>query len=562
MRIGFKLGLANVVVLFSLASLGGTFVYTQQKTISEFNYLAENNYPLQFIAQEVKSNMADRGMSELSYIVTQDPKNRNKLEAIDQKIKDSLEQANQLKIDSKEKLIVDKIQTSYIDYVQVSQQVLDAVQNGKLADAKNLHYNKEMMLKDKVNQEITDLINNQKEEVEREINEVHLITQKGLYLAIFLNILGLAVVIALFIIRRNVVKPIRSLEQASQKLEAGDLTVQLNNNSKIKDEVQSLAQAFVSMISNLREMIEEIRNNSIHAEDISMKLDREIQHALADSEEVAASVDQVSRSLQTQQQNFTNSLTSVNQAKQEMHEVSMIEHQTLLAVQETEKVAIEGESLVKASVFQIEEIARRESEMTEKIIILGEESAEIERMVNTIAELAAQTDLLALNASIEAARAGNHGHGFTVVAEEVRKLAERSTSSTKEIVKIGSSIRNKTNEVVESMKITHGAVQEGMKVVKASGDQFQKIALASQQGVNYVKAMDRAILKLKEEIEVILKATVEIARANDSMSQSAQQISLGGQEQARSISEISVQMAELIQHTQKLQDMTRKFTLT
>ncbi|MCO5388812.1 MAG: methyl-accepting chemotaxis protein [Desulfosporosinus sp.] len=562
MRIGFKLGLANVVVLFSLASLGGTFVYTQQKTISEFNYLAENNYPLQFIAQEVKSNMADRGMSELSYIVTQDPKNRNKLEAIDQKIKDSLEQANQLKIDSKEKLIVDKIKTSYINYVQVSQQVLDAVQNGKLVDAKNLHYDKEMMLKDKVNQEITDLIDNQKEEVEREINEVHLITQKGLYLASFLNILGLAVVIALFMIRRSVVKPIRSLEQASQKLAAGDLTVQVNNNSKVKDEVQSLAHAFVSMISNLREIIEEIRNNSIYAEDISMKLDREIQHALADSEEVAASVDQVSASLQTQQQNFTNSLSSVNLAKQEMHEVSMIEQQTLLAVQETEKVAIEGESLVKASVIQIEEIARRESEMTEKIIILGEESAEIERMVNTIAELAAQTDLLALNASIEAARAGNHGHGFTVVAEEVRKLAERSTSSTKEIVKIGSSIRNKTNEVVESMKVTHGAVQEGMVAVKASGDQFQKIALASQQGVNYVKAMDSAILKLKEEIEVILKATVEIARANDSMSQSAQQISLGGQEQAHSISEISVQMAELIQHTQKLRDMTRKFTLT
>ena len=63
--------------------------------------------------------MADRGMSELSYIVTQDSKNRNKLEAIDQKIKDSLEQANQLKIDSKEKLIVDKIKTSYINYVQV-----------------------------------------------------------------------------------------------------------------------------------------------------------------------------------------------------------------------------------------------------------------------------------------------------------------------------------------------------------------------------------------------------------------------------------------------------------
>lgn len=167
-------------------------------------------------------------------------------------------------------------------------------------------------------------------------------------------------------IRRSIVKPIRSLEQVSRKLAEGDLTVQVNNNSKVKDEVQSLSQSFVGMISNLREMIEEIRNNSVHAEDISVKLDNEIQHALADSEEVAVSVDQVSASLQTQQQNFTYSLNSVSQAKREMDEVSMIEQQTMLAVQETEKVAIEGESLVKASVTQIEEIARRESEMTEK----------------------------------------------------------------------------------------------------------------------------------------------------------------------------------------------------
>ena len=249
-------------------------------------------------------------MSELSYIVTQDSKNRNKIETIDQTIKDALEQANQMKINSEEKKIVDDIKANYKNYVQVSQLVLDFVQDGKIEEAQKLHYDKEMMLKDKVNQEIKDLIDNQTEEVQREINEVHLITQRGLYFAIFLTILGLAVVTALFMIRRSIVKPIRSLERVSRKLAEGDLSVQVNNNSKVKDEVQSLSQSFVGMISNLREMIEEIRNNSVHAENISMKLDNEIQHALADSEEVAASVDQVSASLQTQQQNFTYSLNS------------------------------------------------------------------------------------------------------------------------------------------------------------------------------------------------------------------------------------------------------------
>ncbi|MBC2723492.1 hypothetical protein [Desulfosporosinus sp.] len=84
--------------------------------------------------------------------------------------------------------------------------------------------------------------------------------------------------------------------------------------------------------------------------------------------------------------------------------------------------------------------------------------------------------------------------------------------------------------------------------------------LASQQGVNYVKAMDSAIRKSKEEIEVILEATVEIARANDSMSQSAQQIILGGQEQAHSLVKSQFKWPNL-QHTQNLRDMTRKFTL-
>jgi len=174
-----------------------------------------------------------------------------------------------------------------------------------------------------------------------------------------------------------------------------------------------------------------------------------------------------------------------------------------------------------------------------KIKRLGERSMEISTIVHTISQISGQTDMLALNAAIEAARAGEHGRGFTVVAEEVRKLAERTATATKEIEKLIAGIQAETNESVSAMEQQTAEVESESKVVASTGKELARIRESSAQSADLINEIN---LAAKQQV----RGAAGVVKAMETVSIIAQQAQTGAGQTKRATESLAALSSDLI----------------
>ncbi len=205
----------------------------------------------------------------------------------------------------------------------------------------------------------------------------------------------------------------------------------------------------------------------------------------------------------------------------------------------------------------MKEIASTTRKTSDVISTLGERSKEIGKIVRVIDEIADQTNLLALNAAIEAARAGEQGRGFAVVADEVRKLAERTVKATKEIGDMIKGIRNDTEEALSAMDEEAKAVDEGMKLVKEAGDSLKEIVKKVEDVSRMVEQIATAAEEQSTAADQISGDIETVARITRESSSGADQIARASEE----IAGLSNHLKELVQNF-KISDMDRKEEVT
>jgi methyl-accepting chemotaxis protein len=191
----------------------------------------------------------------------------------------------------------------------------------------------------------------------------------------------------------------------------------------------------------------------------------------------------------------------------------------------------EGDEAMNLTVLGISEIRETVAETAKKVKRLGETSQKISRIVNLISNFAAQTNLLALNAAIEAARAGEEGRGFSVVAEEVRDLAEQSANSTAEIEQLVEEIQAQTNEVVAAMETGTEQVVSGTKLVQNAREKLTQISMVSQQVKSLVQSISVAA-------DTQTKTTNRIGASMQNIAAIAEDTSKQSEDVAQSFSEL------------------------
>lgn len=190
---------------------------------------------------------------------------------------------------------------------------------------------------------------------------------------------------------------------------------------------------------------------------------------------------------------------------------------------------------------------------------LGQSSQQIGQIVETIVGISDQTNLLALNAAIEAARAGEAGRGFSVVAEEVRKLAEQSQSAAGQIATLITSIQQETARAVSSMKEGNAAVASGASSVASLSDTFHQIQDHVESVSSEVRGMETSIVGISDEMTGIAQKMEHIQQEGTRIASEMQSVSVATEEQSAASEEIASASASLASHAQKMQEGVTRF---
>ena len=348
----------------------------------------------------------------------------------------------------------------------------------------------------------------------------------------------LIAVILMWTTNSQMIKPLLRIRDTVEKFAAGDLTTRASIKVRlfgreIRDEVSELGNSVDLMADRMSGVIGSITDSS---------------NLLASaSEQLSASSTQIAGGADRQSSQTVQVATAMEEMNATVIEVARNSQQASESAREAQSTAAKGGDVVAQAITAMQEVADSTSITADTIKNLGKSSEEIGTIVSVINDIADQTNLLALNAAIEAARAGEQGRGFAVVADEVRRLAERTTKATKEISDMIKSIQNETGRAVEAMGEGTYKVENGVRLAHEAGDALKQIV----RGVESVTGMINHIATSAEEQSA---TTDEITQNMDSIAEVAKS-------NVSAIGEVANASGEMARLASELKDLVSNFTI-
>lgn len=332
-------------------------------------------------------------------------------------------------------------------------------------------------------------------------------------------------IIAAWIITRQITVPLRQTLAAAERVASGDLRqdVQVDRH----DELGQLQASMQRMTLGLRELIGGIGDG--------------VTQIASAAEELSAVTEQTSAGVTNQKVETDQVATAMNQMTATVHEVARNAEQASEAALVADQQAREGDRVVSEAIAQIEHLAREVENSSEAMNQLKGESDKIGTVLDVIKSVAQQTNLLALNAAIEAARAGEAGRGFAVVADEVRSLAQRTQKSTEEIEALIARLQTGTQQVANVMDNSRSLTDNSVELTRRAGSSLETIT----RTVSSIQAMNQQIATAAEQQSAVAE---EINRGVMNVRDISDQTSAASEETASS----SVELARLGTHLQGL----------
>lgn len=316
-----------------------------------------------------------------------------------------------------------------------------------------------------------------------------------------------ATITAVFFYMKKATQPLVEGIEIANRLAEGDLTPVINVAGG--DELGQLLASMKHMIERWREVVSEISDTADNVASASTQL--------------KTGAEQIFRGAATEVERTTVVASASLEMSQTINEIAQNTANIAESASQTTGVAQEGERVVAKSVQEVKEIALVVEQSAGAIRSLGERSSQIGTIIAVISEIADQTNLLALNAAIEAARAGEQGRGFAVVADEVRKLAERTATATAEIDTMIKAIQDEIGHAAKAMKEATAKVDSGVQLSNEAGNVLQQIIQATSELQGMVQQIASATTEMAETSEGITRDVEQIATASQQVSATTDQ---------------------------------------
>ncbi|KIF60509.1 methyl-accepting chemotaxis protein [Pseudomonas fluorescens] len=443
---------------------------TQLPSVTQLAVVTENVLRLRILSFRILVNREPAGLQEA----------QTRIGVLVDKVRAAQASYAVLPAGPEERALYQEFSTTLDNYVQAQNQMMELSRQDKLDEMRALINTKIKDGTDKMGEQLNKLIAINAADAKTAS------TQAGEYYnSAITGIIAVSVIAALltvllaWLLTRSIVTPLNRAVAAAQTIAGGNLTKAIEIDGK--DEPARLLEALAAMQTNLRKTIEQIAGSATQLG--------------AAAEELSAVTEEASRGLQQQNDEIEQAATAVNEMTAAVEEVARNAVSTSEASNQSTHAAREGRDQVVKTVDAIQTMTHDVQNTAQMIEGLAAQGRDIGKVLDVIRAIAEQTNLLALNAAIEAARAGEAGRGFAVVADEVRALAHRTAQSTQEIEKMVAGIQNGTGEAVSSMQQSNQRTQTTLEMARAAGVALEQIT----QSIHQINERNLVIASASEE---------------------------------------------------------------
>lgn len=377
----------------------------------------------------------------------------------------------------------------------------------------------------------------------------------GLIISILVTVIGITV--ALFV--ANIISnPVQQVSERMRLIARGDLSQQ-SLKIKTEDEIGRLVNAANQMNEDLKKFLGDIGEVSTSVLSQSEALSVSAHEVKEGSDQVSSTMQELASGSETLA-NIANDLaTSMHRFLEEIKKNHEIGEQNFIASQEILTLTEEGSQLMRVSIQQMEAIDTMVQQVINKVKNLEKHSEEISKIVSVIQEIADQTNLLALNAAIEAARAGEHGKGFAVVADEVKKLSEQVSSSVNDITGIVYTILHETEEVTLSLEEGYEEVEAGTEQILTTGDRFNRMNQSLTNMVKQIQQISAGLNKIDVEGQKMNQSIEEIATFSEQSAAGIEETSANAYQTGHYMEEMAKSSVQLEKLAHRLNELMSRF---
>ncbi|KIL08880.1 chemotaxis protein [Clostridium botulinum] len=531
------------------------------KTLSSVNkqstIITQEFIPAMICSEELNVMTSDFRLLEYDHIISNTSEamqeKENEMEEDKKEIQKSLDfYATTIRAEE-DKELFKTVKDEWNKYLELNKQVIDLSRELKTEEVMNIMDKESKEAFDKASSSLIKLANLNKKMTEEASLAGDKLSSGSIRInIIIISVLGVLSVVFGIMIINTIIKPLNMLKIELDSLaeRGGDLTQEIEINSE--DEIKDLSVSLNKFIQNLRNIIKQVNESSNSIEDVTelikdnvTKLNSDIEEVSATTEELAANMEETAASSEEMlatSQEIEEVVKSISQKSQEgaikAGEISNRAEDTKINVQASEMKSTE---LFKSTKIELEE-AIQESKVVEEINVLSE----------SIMQITSQTNLLALNAAIEAARAGEAGKGFSVVAEEIRKLAEQSKDTVIEIQnitgKVTSAVGNLSSSSDKLLKFMSIDVYNDYKKMLDVADKYSEDA----------EFVDSLVTDFSSSSEELLASLQEVIKTIDGVSQAANEGAGGTTDIASSILQVNDKSNSVLENSLKSQENAKK----